>query len=168
MQHVFLAGRFSVCSHLYIARASDPPIIRYNPEDQSTMSFSYDGSAQSISFDEYDNVIYWANFVDAIHKVMKTLANEETVDLNITYSGEIEVTSDVFNLYVADKENNRIDKYLKASLEKFGNITYDVGIQELIVAYGESRNVLCITHLLPLHVTFNSWVPRIRIPGALV
>ena len=64
-----------------------------------------------------------------------------TVDLNITYSGEIEVTSDMFNLYVLDKENDRIDKYLKTSLEKLGNITHDGELMELVIGYGESREL---------------------------
>ena len=68
---------------------------------------------------------------------MRTLLNGETVDLNITYSGEIDVTSDVFNFYVLDKENNRIDQYLKTSLEKLWNFTYNGTIEDLIIAYGE-------------------------------
>jgi hypothetical protein len=102
------------------------------------MNFNYDGSAQSISVDEYNNVIYWVNY-DAnqnIHMIMKTLLNEQTVDLNITYVGGIKMTSDVFNLYVLDKKNDRIEKYSKASLEMQGNIIYN-GIHDLIIAYGE-------------------------------
>ena len=102
------------------------------------LNFNYDGSAQSISVDEYNNVIYWVNY-DADQKtrmIMKTLLNGQTVGLNITYVGETELTSDVFNLYVLDGKNNRIDKYSKASLEKQGNITYH-GIRDLIIAYGK-------------------------------
>ena len=66
----------------------------------------------------------------------------DTVDLNITYPGEIEVTSDMLNIYVLDKENNRIDKYSKMSLEKLGNITRDVDIMELITGYGECQSSL--------------------------
>ena len=68
---------------------------------------------------------------------MRTLLNGETVDLNITYSGEIDLTSDVFNFYVLDKQNNRIDQYLKTSLEKQKNVTYNGAIADLIIAYGE-------------------------------
>ena len=125
-------------SYLYIAKTNDPTIIRYNPSDQSiTPFYSATGSAQSISVDEYDNAIYWANYDGNSHRVMRTLLNGETVDLNITYSGEIDVTSDVFNFYVLDKENNRIDQYLKTSLEKQKNVTYNGAIQDLIIAYGE-------------------------------
>ena len=73
---------------------------------------------------------------------MKTMLTGDTVDLNIAYSGEIEVTSDMFNLYVLDKENNRTDKYSKLSLEKLGNITRDVDIMELIIGYGECQSSL--------------------------
>ena len=106
------------------------------------LPFNSPGSAQSLSFDQFDNVVYWANFIDDSHKVMKTMLTGDTVDLNITYPGEIEVTSDMFNLYVLDKENNRIDKFSKISLEKLGNITHDVDIMELIIGYGEYQNSL--------------------------
>ena len=76
---------------------------------------------------------------------MKTMLTGDTVDLNITYPGEIEVTSDMLNLYVLDKENNRTDKYSKLSLEKLGNIcTRDVYIMELITGYGECQSSLLL------------------------
>ena len=110
----------------------------YNPEDGIVNGFSFDGAAQSISFDEFDNVIYWANFVDPNNTVMKTLADGNTVALNISYPGGIKVTSDLFYLYVLDEDNNRIDKYSKASLEKVGNITNEFQISDLVIGYGES------------------------------
>lgn len=125
--------------YLYMATASDRPIIYYNPEGGTVDGFSYDGAAQSISFDEFDNVVYWANFIDNNYRVMKTLLDGNTVDLNITYSGKIEVASDVFNLYVLDNDNNLIDKYSKTSLENLGNITNDFEISELTIAYGKSH-----------------------------
>ena len=133
-----------ISSYLYIASAADPPIIRYNPRDGSLLSFSQPGSAQSLSFDQFDNVVYWANFIGGSHKVMKTMLTGDTVDLNITYPGEIEVTSDMSNLYVLDKENNRIDKYSKMSYEKLGNITSDVDIMELITGYGKCQSSLLL------------------------
>ena len=68
---------------------------------------------------------------------MRTLLNRETVDLNITYPGVIDVTSDVFNFYVLVKADNRIDQYVKRSLEKQNNITYNGAIEDLIIGYGE-------------------------------
>ena len=129
-----------VSSYLYIARALDPPIIRYNPRDGLLVPFNCTGSAQSLSFDQFDIVVYWANFIEGSHKVMKTMLTENTVDLNITYPGEIEVTSDVFNLYVLDKENNRIDKYSKITLENLGNITPRDDIIKLVTGYGECQS----------------------------
>ena len=129
----------SVSSFLYIASAADPLIRRYNPRDGTSLSFTYAGAAQSISFDQFDNVVYWVNFIENSHRVMKTTLTGTTIDLNITYSGEIEVTSDMLNFYVLDKDNDRIDKYLKTSLEKLGNITHAFNIMELIVGYGESK-----------------------------
>ena len=76
---------------------------------------------------------------------MKTTLTGTTVDLNITYSGEIEVTSDMLNFYVLDKDNDRIDKYLKTFLEKLGNIAQAFNIMELIVAYGGCQNS-CLYH----------------------
>ncbi|CAB4009691.1 fibrillin-2-like isoform X48, partial [Paramuricea clavata] len=124
--------------YLYIAKASDPTIIRYNPRNESITPFnSTTGSAQSLSVDEYDNVIYWVNYDGTSHRVMRTLLNGETVDLNITYSGEIDLTSDVLNIYVLVKAENRIDQYLKTSLEKQKNVTYNGAIEDLIIGYGE-------------------------------
>ena len=128
-------------SYLYIARSRDPAIIRYDPDDGSVKVFSSDGSAQSISIDEYNNVIYWVNYdgIRDTYMVMRTLLNNKTVELNITYTGEIKVTSDVLNLYVLNTDNNVIDKYLKTSLEREGNITYTVAIHDLVIAYGKSQ-----------------------------
>ena len=135
----------SVSSFLYIASGADPLIRRYNPRDGTSLSFTYTGAAQSISFDQFDNVVYWVNFIENSHRVMKTTLTGTTVDLNITYSGEIEVTSDMLNFYVLDKDNDRIDKYLKTSLEKLGNITHAFNTMELIVGYGECQNS-CVCH----------------------
>ncbi|XP_028406466.1 pro-epidermal growth factor-like [Dendronephthya gigantea] len=136
----------TINSYLYIARAGDPPIIRYNPADETIKNFNYaEGSAQSISVDAYNNVIYWVNFEDALHRLMKTSLDGQTIALNITYTGGIEVTSDVLNLYVLDKENNAIDKYIKSPLEKQRNITYHAEIHDLIIAYDE--NECCIGNI---------------------
>ena len=112
--------------------------MRYNPLVQSWKEFNYDGSAQSLSVDE-NNVIYWVNYdpIQDCHFVMRTLPNEQTVELNISYSGEIDLTSDLLHFYVLDNENNVIDRYLKTSLEKLGNITYTSPIHDIIIAYGK-------------------------------
>ena len=125
---------------MFIARAKDPPIIRYNPQDQSTETFNFDGSAQSISADEYSNSIYWANYISATDRfeIMKTSYSGETMQLNISYSGEIRVATDENILYVLDKDNMRIDKYLKNSLEQHGNMTFSNEVVDFVIGYGKS------------------------------
>ena len=129
------------CSYLYIARSQNPTIQRYDPSSESTDVFNNDGSAQSITFDQHDNAIYWVNYDSTLNKfmVMRTQLNNQTVELNITYTGDIKVTSDVLYIYILDTENSVIDKYLKTSLEKEGNITSNIPISDLIIAYGESQ-----------------------------
>jgi hypothetical protein len=85
---------------------------------------------------------------------MRTLLNGETVDLNITYSGEIDVTSDVVNFYVLVKADNRIDQYLKTSLVKQNNVTYNGAIEDLIIAYGE--------FFFPMFLQENNFLKRIK------
>ena len=130
---------FFFSSYLYIARSSDPAIVRYDSADDITQDFSNNGSAQSITFDQYDNAIYWVNYDGNQNNfmLMRTLINQQTVELNITYAKDIKVTSDVLYIYILDTENNVIDKYLKTSLEKEGNITSNAAIKDLIFAYGE-------------------------------
>ena len=125
--------------NLYIARPRNPVITRYNPADQTTEDISYDdGSAQSISVDE-NNVIYWVNYDsnEELFFVMRTLPNEQTVKLNISYSGEIDLTSDTLNFYVLDNGNNVIDQYSKTSFQKLANITHSSSIHDLVIAYGK-------------------------------
>ena len=64
------------------------------------------------------------------------------MQLNIVYLGMIKVETDEVNLYVLDVSSMRIDIYLKSSLTRTGNITLDVAIQDLMIGYGESVNVL--------------------------
>ena len=125
--------------YLYIARSKSPPIVRYDPEDEElTNIYEGTGSAQSFTLDEYNNAIYWINYDGVDLRLTRTLLNGDTVDLNITYEGNLAITSDVLNLYILDKtSNDRIDKYLKATHEKVGNITYDGAINDLIIAYGK-------------------------------
>lgn len=125
-------------SYLYLARADNPAIVRYNPADDSVLQFNIVGSAQSLSVDEFNNVIYWAGYdVDQDSYVLqRTLLNQETFPLNITYSGTIKITSDEFNLYVLDQANDRIDKYRKTTLSLVANISSPTDIEDLTIAYG--------------------------------
>ena len=129
---------FPLLSDLYMARSSDPPIIRYDPSDQSITNFTYPGSAQSISVDVYDNAIYWTNHNgNTDYEVMKTTYFGKTSKLNITYSQEIQVVTDVYNLYVLSKDNNYIYKYVKRFPEQGGNLLFRQEITDLLVGYGE-------------------------------
>ena len=130
---------FSFHSYLYIARSRDPPIIRFNPQDGSTMEFSYAGSAQSISVDEYNSVIYWTNFIGNTdtHEIMKTSYSDVTTQLNISYSEPLELANNVFNLYVLDKDSMHVDIYLKTSLEHLGNITLNNTIADIVIGHGK-------------------------------
>ena len=104
-----------------------------------TTTLSNDGSAQTLSVDEYNKAVYWANYVqvDDEHRVMLTYYSGTTMDLNISYAKEIKIAQDLFNLYVLDIDNARIDKYKKTSLEKIGNITTLGEGKDLIMGFGK-------------------------------
>ena len=125
-------------SYLYIAKTSDPTIVRYNPSTESITNFMSDGAAQSISIDQFYNVIYWANYDGSSHRVMRTSFEGPTTDLNITYSAPIKLTSDVFNFYVLDTVNNHIEKFSKESLQNQANFTHSGSIEDIIIAFGKS------------------------------
>ena len=71
------------------------------------------------------------------YSVMRTSSDGETTPLNITYPGSIIISTDMYNLYVLDTDHMRIDKYLKDSLEKLGNTTFDNEIIDFEIGYGE-------------------------------
>ena len=101
------------------------------------MNLVTEGSAHSISVDVFNNVIYWANFNGSSFNVMTTRLTGGTQALGITYSGEIDITSDLFHFYVLDKDNNRIDKYLKSSLEMLGSVSHSSAIEDLVIGFGK-------------------------------
>ena len=126
-------------SYLYIARTHGSPIVRYSPANQAIVEFhDTTGSAQSISVDKY-NAIYWCTYNQRRMRIMKTLMNGTTFDFDVKYDKRYvpKMASDDLNLYVLDQGNNRIDIYLKSSLEKQGNIRYTGEIKDLIIAYGK-------------------------------
>jgi sugar lactone lactonase YvrE len=135
-----LANYFLFNSYLYIAKTSDSTIVRYDPSTGNVINLMTGGAGQSITLDQYNDVIYWVNYDRSSHRVMRTLFTGQTSDLNITYSDPIILTSDVLHLYVLDTENNRIDKISKESLEVQSNFTYSGEIHDIIVAYGEFSN----------------------------
>ena len=63
---------------------------------------------------------------------MRTQLSGGTQPLEITYSAEIHITSDLVHFYILGKDNNRIDKYFKSSSEKLWNITHPNAIEDLV------------------------------------
>ena len=113
-------------------------IIRFKVETQVYDTiFDNDTFPQAISVDKYNTVIYWVDFKDPEEKLMKTYYSGTTMDLNISYSVKIRISQDMFHLYVLDKDNNRIDKYSKSSLEKIESITVSADSKDIVIGFGK-------------------------------
>ncbi|CAB4017559.1 extracellular matrix A-like isoform X2, partial [Paramuricea clavata] len=123
--------------YLVIAKSSEPPIVRLDITSFETQRINFDGSAQALSFDQDNEVVYWVNFVVSTEKYNLTRSSYtgQTVALNISYDGEIDLAQDYMHLYVLDKENNRIDKYNKRTWVKINVFNINDGPQRLIVAF---------------------------------
>ena len=137
--HIGLITLFwNLYRYLVIAKSSDPPIVRLDITSFETQGINFDGSAQALSVDQDNEVVYWVDFVDSTdkHYLMRSSYTGQTVPLNISYDGEIDLAQDYMHLYVLDKENNRIDKYNKRIWVKINVFNID-GPQRLIVAFGE-------------------------------
>ena len=98
-----------------------------------------DGSVQVLSVDQDNEVIYWDNFVLSTgkHNLTRSYYNEKTESLNISYDGEIDLAQDYMNLYVLDKDNNRIDKYNKRTWEKISVFNTNEEVTNIILAFGK-------------------------------
>ena len=94
---------------------------------------------QFVSADGGNAVVYWVDYdtSENQHKLMKTYYSGRTVDLNISYPGEIKITQDVLHVYVLDVDNDRIDKYKKSSMEKIESFATLAGAKEIIAGVGE-------------------------------
>lgn len=95
---------------------------------------------QHVSVDEDNGLVYWVNYDNdkEVYQLIKTSYSGITMDLNISYPGEIKIAQDMSYLYVLDTDNNRIDKYMKSSMVKVKNITVSAGAKEIITGFGES------------------------------
>ena len=121
-----------------MVKSSIANIIRFNVETQVFDTiFDNDTFPQAISLDKYNTVIYWVDFKDPEERLMKTYYSGTTMDLNISYSGKIRISQDMFHLYVLDKENNRIDKCSKSSLEKIESITVSADSKDIVIGFGK-------------------------------
>ena len=131
---------------LVIAKSSDPPIVVIDITSYGTREANFDGSAQVLSVDEDNEVVYWDNFDDSTgtHNLMKSYYTGQTQALNISYDGEIDLAQDFMHLYVLDKENNRIDKYNKRTWNKTDVLYTKDEPTRLIVAFGEYLRAITI------------------------
>ncbi len=123
-----------------IARSSDPPIVGFDITSLGTQQINFAGSPQALSVDQDNKVVYWDNFGISPDKHNLTRSyweTEQTQALNISYDGEIDLAQDYMHLYVLDKDNNRIDKYNKRTLDKVDVFNTNDGPREIIIAFGK-------------------------------
>ena len=106
---------------------------------------------QSVSVDEDNALVYWVDYDANKYKLMKTYYSGTTMDLNISYPGEIKISQDLFHFYVLDTNNNRIDKYMKSSMVKIDDITVSAGAKEIITGFGK--------FLVKYFITFDMKIP---------
>ncbi|CAB4018495.1 low-density lipo receptor-related 4, partial [Paramuricea clavata] len=123
--------------YLLIAKSSDPPIVRFDITSLATQDINFDGSAQTLSVDQDNEVVYWDNFIvsTGTYNLTRSSYTGETVPLNISYDAEIDLAQDYMYLYVLDKENNRIDKYNKRTWVEINVSNINAGSRRLIVAF---------------------------------
>ena len=127
-------------SYLVIVRTGGDNILRFNVETKSLDVLKRRGNyPQDVSVDGNNGVVYWVNFdpFGVKHNIMSTSYAGETTDLNITYTGTIEIAQDVDNLYVLDVFNETIYRYNKRTLEQMGSIDVPSGTRGIEVAFGE-------------------------------
>ena len=118
-------------------------IIRFNIRTMTIDTLVNSGRLPLfVSVDEENGLVYWVNYDSdkEVYQLMKTYYSGATMDLNISYPGEIKITQDMFHLYVLDADNSRIDKYKKSSMLKDESITVTTGAKEIIAGYGEFSN----------------------------
>jgi hypothetical protein len=93
---------------------------------------------QDVSVDAYNGVVYWVNVIGgSTFKVMSTSYAGETIDLNITYAGTIEIAQDELYLYVLLVSNEIVFKYRKNGVEQIESFVVPSGISGIEVAFGE-------------------------------
>ena len=125
-------------SYLVVAKTSSPGLIRFNTATQQIDElYNGGGAPQTLSVDEDNGNVYWVNFENDQHKVLKNPYGGLTVDLNISYPGEIRITQDLLHLYVLYPSRNRIDKYKKSSLELVENINTLDNPKEIVAGFGK-------------------------------
>jgi hypothetical protein len=114
-------------------------IERYNVETEVVDAIKSGGDfPQDVSVDAYNGVVYWVNVIGgSTFKVMSTSYAGETIDLNITYAGTIEIAQDELYLYVLLVSNEIVFKYRKNGVEQIESFVVPSGISGIEVAFGE-------------------------------
>jgi hypothetical protein len=80
--------------------------------------------------------VYWVNYVDPMHTVMRTSYSNETINLNISDPGEIKIAQDQHYLYALIPSNNTIYKYQKNTWALMGTIDVPSGTNGIEIAFG--------------------------------
>ena len=133
---------FFLYSYLVVVGSALGNVGRINVETRTYSTLYNDAKfPQYVSVDEYNDVVYWVNFDEGDNrlKLFKTYYSGITSELNISYpqNTEVRITQDMLHLYLLDGNNNRIDKYLKSSLEKVNSIETLSGANGIIAAFGK-------------------------------
>lgn len=125
---------------MVIVKTSGDNILRYNVKTRALDVLKRRGNyPQDASVDADNQMVYWVNFdpFSSNHNIMRTSYANETTDLNITYSGTIEIAQDERNLYVLDVSNETMDRYNKSTWEKLGSINLPNGTRGIEVSFGK-------------------------------
>ena len=125
----------SLFRNLFIVQSNN--IERYNLETSILDEMLESGRfPQDVSADTVATAIYWVNYNDSHHVVMKTSYMKETTSLNIVFTSELSITQDILYIYVLVRDINTIHKYKKTTLEKVDSIPVSTGTREIIIVYG--------------------------------
>ena len=93
-------------------------------------------SPQDVSVDGLNGEVYWVNYVDPMHTVMRTSYSNKTINLNISDSGEIKIAQDQHYLYVLIPSNETIYKYQKNTWRLMETVNVPSGTNGIEVAFG--------------------------------
>ena len=138
--NLMIVFHFFYIRYLIAVSTGQPAIVRFNVNTQHVDTLLESANAaQTLSVDEYNNAVYWVDFNSGqnTHALMKTYYSGSTMNLNISYRGEIAITQDLLYLYVMDKDNDRIDKYKKTSLEKMKSFPVPADTKQIITVFGK-------------------------------
>ena len=125
---------------MVIVKTSGDNVLLYNVNTRAVDVLKKRGNyPQDASVDAGNQVVYWVNFdpFSSEHNIMRTSYANETTDLNITYSGTLEIAQDQHNLYVLDVSNETLHKYNKSTWEKVESINLPNRTRGIEVSFGK-------------------------------